>query len=131
MRVPADVERDELDGVLAARKRKLEAPASRRQPTRHDGDLLAARLQAAESLHADRGLALELDTVLLRGEVVPGMCQDAEVRVDGAAARLESSPMLGQHTEEVVSEWLGLNDAAVAELKSEGVFGEPPAAAAE
>ena len=49
----------------------------------------------------------------------------------GAAARLESSPMLGQHTEDVVAEWLGLNDAAVAELKAEGVFGEPPAAAAE
>lgn len=45
------------------------------------------------------------------------------VRVDGAAARVNSSPMLGEHTEQVASEWLGLNEAAITELKSEGVLG--------
>ena len=53
------------------------------------------------------------------------------VRVDGKAAKLKASPMLGEHTEQVVSDWLGLNAAAVAALKAEGVFGAPPAAAAE
>jgi crotonobetainyl-CoA:carnitine CoA-transferase CaiB-like acyl-CoA transferase len=29
--------------------------------------------------------------------------------------------MLGEHTDQVLSDWLGLNAPAVAELKSEGV----------
>jgi crotonobetainyl-CoA:carnitine CoA-transferase CaiB-like acyl-CoA transferase len=45
------------------------------------------------------------------------------VRVDGKATRLKASPMLGEHTEQVVDEWLGLNDSAVAALKKEGAFG--------
>lgn len=36
------------------------------------------------------------------------------VRVDGQAARVKASPMLGQHTEDVLSEWLELNEAAKA-----------------
>ena len=31
------------------------------------------------------------------------------VRVDGKATRITSSPMLGEHTDQVLSEWLGLN----------------------
>ncbi|MEC8774985.1 MAG: CoA transferase, partial [Pseudomonadota bacterium] len=45
------------------------------------------------------------------------------VRVDGKAVRIKSSPMLGEHTEEVIGEWLGLNDAAVGELKAAGALG--------
>jgi formyl-CoA transferase len=45
------------------------------------------------------------------------------VRVDGKATRVKSSPMLGEHTEQVISDWLGLNDAAIAALKSEGAVG--------
>ncbi len=45
------------------------------------------------------------------------------VRVDGKPSRLTSSPMLGEHTDRVLSDWLGLNDAAVASLKSEGAIG--------
>ncbi len=43
------------------------------------------------------------------------------VRVDGKASRVKASPVLGEHTEQVLSEWLGLNAQAVAALKSEGV----------
>ena len=43
------------------------------------------------------------------------------VRVDGKATRLKSSPMLGEHTEEVISDWLGLNKAAIDAIKAEGV----------
>lgn len=45
------------------------------------------------------------------------------VRVDGQATRLKSSPMLGEHTDEVISDWLGLNSAAINELKTNGVMG--------
>ena len=45
------------------------------------------------------------------------------VRVDGKATRLKASPMLGEHTDQVINDWLGLNDAAIAELKSDGALG--------
>ena len=45
------------------------------------------------------------------------------VRVDGKASRLNSSPVLGEHISEVMSDWLGLNETAVAELKEQGAFG--------
>ena len=45
------------------------------------------------------------------------------VRVDGKAVRIKSSPMLGEHTEQVIGEWLGLNEAAAGELKAVGAVG--------
>jgi len=45
------------------------------------------------------------------------------VRVDGKAARLKTSPMLGEHTDQVISDWLGLNAAAIAALKMDGALG--------
>ncbi len=48
------------------------------------------------------------------------------VRVDGKAARLKASPMLGEHTDEVISDWLGLNDPAIEALKTEGAVGSQP-----
>ena len=44
------------------------------------------------------------------------------VRVDGKASRLKSSPVLGEHTGKIMSDWLDLNEAAVAALKGEGAF---------
>ncbi len=44
------------------------------------------------------------------------------VRVDGKATRITSSPMLGEHTDQVLSDWLGLTAQAVAEMKREGVI---------
>jgi crotonobetainyl-CoA:carnitine CoA-transferase CaiB-like acyl-CoA transferase len=45
------------------------------------------------------------------------------VRVDGKAARLKASPVLGEHTEAVISDWLGLNKAAITALKEGGIVG--------
>ena len=42
------------------------------------------------------------------------------VRVDGKPPALTSSPVLGEHTEAVLEEWLGLNTQAVAALRAEG-----------
>ncbi len=41
------------------------------------------------------------------------------VSVAGTYARIEPSPRLGQHTEEVLSGWLGLSEQAIAQLKRE------------
>ena len=42
------------------------------------------------------------------------------VRVDGRTTRIKPSPMLGQHTDEVLHDWLHLDDKAVEALKTEG-----------
>jgi formyl-CoA transferase len=44
------------------------------------------------------------------------------VRVDGKPPTLKPSPLLGQHSEEVLESWLGLDAGGVAALKSEGVI---------
>ncbi len=45
------------------------------------------------------------------------------VRVDGRVSRVTASPVLGEHTDEVLSDWLGLNGAAVEALKADGAVG--------
>ena len=44
------------------------------------------------------------------------------VRFDGAAPKLEPAPLLGQHTPEVLGNWLGLGAADFETLKKEGVI---------
>ena len=44
------------------------------------------------------------------------------VRIDGKPPALTSSPVLGEHTGAVLSEWLGLNGAAVAALREQGAL---------
>jgi formyl-CoA transferase len=45
------------------------------------------------------------------------------VRVDGKPSRIASSPVLGQHTEEVLTNWLGLSEADRAGLRKDGALG--------
>jgi formyl-CoA transferase len=44
------------------------------------------------------------------------------VRVDGAPPRLASSPMLGQHDQEVLGDWLGIGADEVEALRRDGVI---------
>jgi formyl-CoA transferase len=43
------------------------------------------------------------------------------VRFDGAPTKVEPAPLLGEHTTEVLSDWLGLDAAAVAQLRQDGI----------
>jgi crotonobetainyl-CoA:carnitine CoA-transferase CaiB-like acyl-CoA transferase len=43
------------------------------------------------------------------------------VRVDGKPPRLKPSPLLGQHSDEVLHDWLGIGAAEITTLKNEGV----------
>ncbi len=45
-----------------------------------------------------------------------------QVRFDGAPAKVKPSPLLGQHNGEVLGNWLGLGEAEVAALKTEGII---------
>jgi crotonobetainyl-CoA:carnitine CoA-transferase CaiB-like acyl-CoA transferase len=43
------------------------------------------------------------------------------VRFDGVPTKVEPAPLLGEHTTEVLSDWLGLDAAAVARLRQDGI----------
>jgi crotonobetainyl-CoA:carnitine CoA-transferase CaiB-like acyl-CoA transferase len=43
------------------------------------------------------------------------------VRVDGKPARVKASPILGEHTADVLTGWLGMTDAEVAKLRDASV----------
>jgi formyl-CoA transferase len=64
----------------------------------------------------DRGIMQVMRHKLHRDFKMPGW----PVRVDGKPPALTSSPVLGEHTDAVLSEWLGLNAQAVAALRQEG-----------
>src|SRR5246127_4365215 len=43
------------------------------------------------------------------------------VRFDGVPSEVKSAPLLGEHTDEVLADWLGLDAAAVARLRQDGI----------
>ena len=45
------------------------------------------------------------------------------VRVDGKASRLKASPVLGEHSDEVISDWLDLNETAIKQIRDSGALG--------
>jgi crotonobetainyl-CoA:carnitine CoA-transferase CaiB-like acyl-CoA transferase len=66
----------------------------------------------------DRGIMQVMRHPLHRDFKMPGW----PVRVDGKPPALTASPVLGEHTETVLGEWLGLNAQAVAALRSDGAL---------
>jgi crotonobetainyl-CoA:carnitine CoA-transferase CaiB-like acyl-CoA transferase len=43
------------------------------------------------------------------------------VRFDGVPTEVKSAPLLGEHTAEVLADWLGLDATAVADLRQDGI----------
>ncbi len=52
------------------------------------------------------------------------------IKLSASPAKIERSPLLGEHTEEVLKEVLGYDDAKVEALKGAGAFSAPPKKAA-
>ncbi|OGA46577.1 MAG: hypothetical protein A3G24_18360 [Betaproteobacteria bacterium RIFCSPLOWO2_12_FULL_62_13] len=48
------------------------------------------------------------------------------IKLSASPAKIERSPLLGEHTEEVLKEVLGYNDEQIGKLKSAGAFSAPP-----
>ena len=49
-------------------------------------------------------------------------CRAWPVRFDGTPPKLEPSPLLGQHTAEVLGDWLGMSKGDVEALKKDGAI---------
>jgi formyl-CoA transferase len=64
----------------------------------------------------DRGIMQVMHHKVHRDFKMPGW----PVRVDGKPPAVLASPVLGEHTDAVLEEWLGLNAPAVAALREEG-----------
>jgi formyl-CoA transferase len=52
------------------------------------------------------------------------------IKLSASAPRIERSPLLGEHTEEVLRSVLGYDDSKIANLKQAGAFSAPPKKAA-
>ena len=52
------------------------------------------------------------------------------IKLSDSPADIKRSPLLGEHTEEILKEVLGYDDARIANLKSAGAFTAPPKKAA-
>ena len=74
-------------------------------------------LMADPSL-AERGIMQTIDLPTTGKVKMPAW----PVRFDGAPQRVKPSPLLGQHNDEVLGQWLGLGAAEIAALKQEGVI---------
>src|SRR5262249_38071078 len=120
---PADrVEREaEVDAVISAWTRthtKLEAMKLVGEAGIPAGAVLDTDELNKDVTFEQRGIMQTMVHPVHRPFKMPGW----PVRVDGKTSRLGSSPMLGEHTDHVLSEWLGLNAEAVAALKRDGAI---------
>jgi formyl-CoA transferase len=52
------------------------------------------------------------------------------IKLSASPPRIERSPLLGEHTEEVLRTVLGYDDSKIANLKQAGAFSAPPKKAA-
>jgi formyl-CoA transferase len=52
------------------------------------------------------------------------------IKLSDSNVKMERSPLLGEHTDEVLKDVLGFDEAKVASLKAAGAFSNPPKKAA-
>jgi formyl-CoA transferase len=76
-----------------------------------------AELMADPSL-AERGIIQTFEHPTTGAVKMPAW----PVRFDGSPAKVKPSPLLGQHSAEVLTGWLGMSEAEVAGLKADGIL---------
>ena len=111
---------DELISVWTRTQTKMEAMRMIGEAGIPAGAVLdTVELNDSDPSFEERGVMQTMSHPIHRPFKMPAW----PVRVDGKASRLKSSPVLGEHVDQIMSEWLDLNEAAVAALKDEGAFG--------
>ena len=70
----------------------------------------------------ERGMIVEIDHPTLGHFPMPA----SPLQLEDSPVEVRPAPLLGEHTDEVLQELLGLNALAVADLRARGVVGPPP-----
>jgi crotonobetainyl-CoA:carnitine CoA-transferase CaiB-like acyl-CoA transferase len=121
---PADrVEREpEVDAVIAAwtkRHTKQEAMRLVGEAGIPAGAVLDTMELQSDASFERRGIMQTMNHPVHRPFTMPGW----PVRVDGRTQRLRPSPVLGEHSNAVLADWLGLDADAVGDLRAKGALG--------
>jgi formyl-CoA transferase len=118
----ARLEREaEVDSIIAAWTRghtKLDAMRAVGNAGIPAGAVLDTMELQNDKTFEDRGIMQVMRHPVHRDFKMPGW----PVRIDGKPPLVTSSPVLGEHTDTVLSEWLGLNGQAVEALRAEGAI---------
>src|SRR5438552_3978830 len=117
-RLAREDEVDELISVWTRKNHKLDAMKILGEAGIPAGAVLDTDELNKDVTFEQRGIMQTMVHPVHRPFKMPGW----PVRVDGQPTRVTSSPMLGEHTEQVLSDWLGLSAEAVAALKAEGAL---------
>ncbi len=117
-RVSREAEVDEIIAAWTRRHTKHEAMRTVGDAGIPAGAVLDTMELQNDQTFEDRGIMQVMRHPVHHAFKVPGW----PVRIDGKPPALTPSPVLGQHTDEVLGEWLGLNAQAVAALRGEGAL---------
>ncbi|HET6607092.1 MAG TPA: CoA transferase [Rhodopila sp.] len=116
----ARLEREaEVDGIIATwtrRHTKMDAMRAIGEAGIPAGAVLDTMELQSDRTFEDRGIMQVMRHPVHRDFKMPGW----PVRIDGKPPLLAASPVLGEHTQAVLSEWLGLNEHAVGALRDDG-----------
>ena len=115
-RVEKEAEVDEVIAAWTRRHTKHEAMRAVGDAGIPAGAVLDTMELQNDPSFEERGIMQVMRHPIHRDFKMPGW----PVRIDGKPPVLKASPVLGEHTEAVLTEWLGLNPQAVAALKLEG-----------
>jgi crotonobetainyl-CoA:carnitine CoA-transferase CaiB-like acyl-CoA transferase len=115
-RVAREQEVDEIISAWTRTRTKHDAMRAVGQAGIPAGAVLDTMELQNDPSFEDRGIMQVMHHPIHRDFKMPGW----PVRVDGKPPTLKSSPVLGEHTETVLREWLGLNAQAVEVLRTEG-----------
>ena len=66
----------------------------------------------------ERGIMQVMQHPILQAVQMPAW----PVRIDGKPPNIQASPVLGEHTENVLKSWLGLSEADVKSLHGDGIL---------
>jgi formyl-CoA transferase len=84
------------------------------------GAVLDTKELSEEPTFWERGLLQEMDHPIVKGYGMPAW----PVRHNGAPPPIEAAPLLGEHTEEVLESWLGLDKAEIRGLAADRVISQ-------
>jgi crotonobetainyl-CoA:carnitine CoA-transferase CaiB-like acyl-CoA transferase len=117
-RVEREFEVDEVISVWTRKNNKLDAMKLLGEAGIPAGAVLDTDELNKDVTFEQRGIMQTMVHPVHRPFKMPGW----PVRVDGRPTRVTSSPVLGEHTDQVLSDWLGLGAEAVAALKADGAL---------